>query len=170
MDRTHYKKLFKAAAIQLHKEKFAERGLEIAVGLVLDSVCLKVYKKSWANPAIDPVESASRIFLSVWVNESSIANQRICYNIHALKLRQLKGYKIQSRQFAEVFRASFKGFEANWPNVSVDFGPQTLLEGWVNFEVDSIESKVAKLANDFLEIENLIDATLAKFEAQVAMV
>ena len=53
--------------------------------------------------------------------------------------------------------------------MSVDFGAQTLMEGWVNFEVDSIESKVAKLANDFLEIENLIDATLAKFEAQVAM-
>jgi hypothetical protein len=170
MDRTPYKKLFKAAAIQLHKEKFAERGLEIAVGVVLDSLCLKVYKKSWANPAIDPVVSASRIFFSVWVNESSIANQRICYNIHALKLRQLKGYKIQSRQFAEVFRASFKSFEANWPNVSVDFGPQTLMEGWVNFEGDNIEPKVAKLANDFLEIENLIDTTLAKFEVQVAMV
>jgi hypothetical protein len=170
MDRTHYKKLFRAAATKLDKEKFTEKGLEIAVDVVLDSVCLKVYKKSWANPAVDPVVSASRIFFSVWVNESSIANQRICYNIHALKLRQLKGYKIQSRQFAEVFRVSFKSFEANWPNVSVDFGPQTLMEGWVNFEVDSIESKVAKLANDFLEIENLIDATLAKFEVQVAMV
>jgi hypothetical protein len=98
--------------------------------VILDSVFLKLYKNAWATPLQDPLTAESRIFFSIWMNDAAIEEQRIYYNIHAFKLRHLKGYAIQSRKFADTFRDSFKVHAYNWPNVRVAFGPLTLMEGW----------------------------------------
>lgn len=82
------------------------------------------------------------------------------YNIHALKLRQLTGYSIKSRDFAEAFRSRFKPFENKWPNVSVDFGPLTLMQGWVSIDIENPENEIAGLAHQFLEIQFIIDELL----------
>lgn len=87
---------------------------------------------------------------------------KLMYNIHALKLRQLKGYSITSRQFADDFRKAFKPFEKRWPNVSTSFGPLTLMEGWVKLDAASLADDVLKLARQFLEIDHLIDELLEK--------
>jgi hypothetical protein len=164
LDFKNYLDKFQKAADQLNKNLLHKKQIEVAVGVVLNSVFLKLYKKSWANSFQNPLTAESRIFFSVWINDSAIKEQKIYYNIHALKLRQLKGYLIQSRKFADAFRDSFKEFEHTWQNVSVNFGPLTLMEGWIKIDLENFAGEILKLAEDFLEIEHLVDNTLNKFK------
>lgn len=164
MNTSFYLKEFQKAADKLDKKLLNEKGIEVAVAVVLDSVCLKLYKKSWANELQDPLTAETRIFFSIWVNDAAIDALRISYNIHAFKLRHFKGYAIQSRQFADAFRENFKAFEAHWPNVSVKYGPLTLMEGWIKPDQNNLQHEVLSLANNFLEIEHLVDDTLLKFK------
>jgi len=160
MDSTHYLEIYKIAAGQLDKNLLVEKKIAVATGIVLESVFLKLYKTAWANKTHDPLTSPSRIFFSVWINDKAIKENKLLYNIHALKLRQLKGYSITSRDFAAAFRGKFKRFEKGWPNVSTDFGPLTLMEGWVKLNEATIQHDIGKLAKQFLEIEHLIDELL----------
>ncbi|MEI9944432.1 MAG: hypothetical protein WDN26_09475 [Chitinophagaceae bacterium] len=125
---------------------------------------MKLYKKSWTSSSQDPLNAESRIFFSTWVNDASLEEQKIFYNIHALKLRKLNGYSIQSRKFADDFRNSFKEFEHNWKNLSTKFGPLTLFEGWIKINPENFQKEILKLVNNFLEIDQLIDNTLFKFK------
>jgi hypothetical protein len=163
MDFKNYLHAFQKTADQLDKIRLKEKRIEVAVGIVLNSVFLKLYKKSWANEVQDPLTSEARIFFSVWVNDSTIKDKKLFYNIHALKLRKLKGYRIESGKFATTFRTQFRNFEHQWENVSVDFGPLTLMEGWLKVDLESFQNQVSGLANNFLEIEHLVDETLAVF-------
>lgn len=165
MDTLYYLKAFQMAADQLDQKLLAERGLETAVVTFgEDCVVLKLYKRSWANQFQDPLTAESRIFFSVWISDSAIKEQKLLYNIHALKLRKLKGYSIESRKFAAIFRADFKVFEHQWGNVRVDYGPLTLMEGWLKIDQENLQDQILKLANHFFEIAHLIDGTLAHFK------
>jgi len=156
---------FQKVADQLDKKLLTQKEIETSVVIFgKDCVVLKLYKKSWANQTEDPLTSPSRIFFSIWISDSTIKEQKILYNIHALKLRHLKGYSIQSKKFAETFRNSFKIFEPKWENVRVNFGPLTLMEGWTKIDSETFQNDIFKLANDFLEIEYLIDDTLIRFK------
>jgi hypothetical protein len=163
MDYEFYLSKFRKSADQLDKKRLNEKQLEIFVGVVLNSVGLKLYKKEWSSDKIDPVNSRSRIFFSIWVNDDTLIENKILYNIHAFKLRELKGYSITSREFAINFRKDFEKHRGNWENVSVKFGPLTLMEGWKNFDVNNLENSIVTLSNNFLEIEYLIDKTLEAF-------
>jgi len=155
---------FQVAANSVNKKTLNKKQLEIAVGIYKRSVFLKLYKKQWCNKTEDPLTAASRIFFSIWINEAIIDEQKIFYNIHALKLRQLKGYAITSRDFAERFRKQFKPFMQQWPNVSVHFGPLTLMQGYVNATHENMEQEITTLASNFFTIDDLIDNTLVKFK------
>lgn len=163
MDLKQYIKLFREAAGEVNKNVLREKQIELAVGEVLDSVFLKLYKKSWANSPGNPLTTETRIFFSVWVNEKTLREQKIYYNIHALKLRKLKGYAIESRKFAAVFRACFEKYRDEWPNVMVDLGPLTLMEGWIEPDSEKVPEQVTLLANNFLKIAHLIDEALVQF-------
>lgn len=163
MDTSLYLEKFQKAADQLNKLLLDKKGIEVAVGVVLDSVFLKLYKKSWASPGEDPLTAESRIFFSIWINDTAIEKQKIMYNIHALKLRHLKAHAIESRKFADIFRADFKVFEHKWPNVSVKFGPLTLMEGWLKTDLIEFQNEILALANNFLSIVHLVDDTLVRF-------
>jgi hypothetical protein len=164
MDTTFYLKTFRNAADKIDQSVMNRKQLEVATGLYGDSVFLKLYKQSWASPSQDPLTAKSRIFFSIWINDSAIAEQKLLYNIHALKLRQLKGYSIASRKFAENFRGRFSEFEQQWPNVSLNYGPLTLMQGWIETDPEKMQGEITALANNFLELEPLIDQTLAKFK------
>jgi len=164
MDTPFYLESFQKIVDQLDLKLFDEKSIEVSVGIYLDSVVLKLYKKSWTNNPQEPLTAESRIFFSLWVSDSTIAKQKIMYNIHALKLRELKGYKIQSRKFAETFREDFKEYEQEWQNVSVNHGPLTLMEGSIKLDLENFQEEVLKLANNFLKIEHLIDQTLNRFK------
>jgi len=155
---------FEEAADKLNKKLLHKKNIEVSVGIRMDSPCLKLYKKAWASPAQDPVTAESRIFFSVWTNKQIINDQKLFYNIHAFKLRKLPGYKIESRKFADTFRAGFQDFKDQWQNVSIKFGPLTLMEGWLKIDPENFQAEIAELANKFLETAYLIDEALAKFK------
>ncbi len=159
----YYEQLEKAAA-RIDKKILRQKGIELAVVNYKDSVVLKLYKRQWATPGQDPLTAGSRIFFSIWTSDSGGEVEKLLYNIHALKLRKLKAFSIQSRKFAETFRIKFKEFEHQWPNVSVDYGPLTLMEGWVKIKPDHFHQEAWKLASQFLEIEYLVDETLEFFK------
>jgi hypothetical protein len=162
VDRSFFTTGFQRATSEIDKKRLAEKKLKVWIGKFLQCDVLKIYKESWTNPSKDPVTSPSRIFFSIWVDPAN--EQKLFYNIHALKLRQLKGYKIESRKFAETFRKEFKGFSHNWENVSINFGPLTLMQGFVALKPENFQTEVLRLSNNFLEIEHLIDKTLAAFK------
>lgn len=164
MDFEHYLDKFRKSAESLDKTNLNRKGLEISVGVVMESVYLKLYKREWTNDLNNPLNAEARIFFSIWVNEKTIQEKKIFYNIHALKLRKLKGYSILSREFADCFRKKFKKYQDNWINVSVKFGPLTLMEGWTEFEEENLEKSVLQFAENFIEIEDLIDQTLEEYE------
>ena len=113
---------------------------------------------------INPLNAEAKIFFSIWVFDKTILQNRILCNIHAFKLRKLKGYSISSREFAERYRQSFEDFKNNWENVNVNLGPLTLMEGWKEFNTENLESIIVTTANDFLAIDHLIDNTMKAFE------
>ncbi len=123
---------------------------------------LKLQKTGWTNDDMQTVPNKSGIFFSIWMDDDACQKNRVKYNIHALKLRQLRGYKMTSRNFAQEFRHRFAGVQRHWPNVSVDFGPLTLMEGWIDTAARTFEHDAMKLMNRFEEISPIIDELLAK--------
>lgn len=163
MDLALYRKKFQKAADQLDKKTINRKRIDVSVDVVQDAVCLRLYKTAWTNNFQNPMASESKIFFSVWLNDATSKEQKVRYNIHAFKLRQLNGYAIESNNFAEEFRKRFDS-GAHWPNVSTAFGPQTLMEGWQKLDIENLEQQITDLANHFLDIENLIDEVLDTFK------
>lgn len=159
MNHPYYLDQFKNTLSLLDKRIFEQKHLELKVGIWLDSVVLKIQKKAWLNSSPTAKAFEESVFFSVWINDDTLAKKRLYYNIHALKLRELKDYRIQSRDFAENFRERLKPYMHKWPNISINYGPLTLMEGWVTI-VDHLESTVARFANNFLDIAYIIDDLL----------
>jgi hypothetical protein len=165
MDFNFYKSKFEQTLQNIPKKEFEDIGLKLSVEEILESIALKIYKPEWSNDFQSPLHSKSRIFFSVWINDKTIKEGKLYYNIHALKLRELEGYKISSRNFADKFRTQFVGHQKDWKNVSINFGPLTLMEGWLDLNLDTIQNDVSDLAQKFLKISFLIDDTLDDFKS-----
>jgi len=159
MDTGYYLSKFQNSLAGLDLDLFRQKSLDLKVGIWLDSVVLKIQNPAWLNQDSSARPFSESIFFSVWVSDEPIRESKIYYNIHALKMRELKGYKIKSRDFAQAFRERFKAHQSNWPNVSVNYGPLTLMEGWVVLD-DSIEHQINTLALKFLDIAYIIDDLL----------
>ena len=122
-------------------------------------ICLR--KDSWGRGKVG-------MTFHVWLDKDAAARNKIRYNIHALKMRQLQGYVITSRDFADDFRKHFKGFSKDWPNVRVDYGPLNLMEGWFNLHPESFERDVLALMDQFGEISPIIDRLLEERTAPLS--
>lgn len=164
MNYDFYLNLFQTAAGNLDTKRLNNTGLHVYTGIVLRSIALKIYKPEWSGNPQEPLEAKSRIFFSVWVNEKTIEENKLYYNIHALKLRELNGYKITSRDFAERFRSQFKKQHNQWPNVSTDYGPLTLMEGWKELNAHTLQSDIEELIHPFFKVYPIIDKTLAHYK------
>lgn len=150
---------FARAAVCL-RDTLEVQAIETRVGRWLESDVLKLFKRHW----IVETSPGCGVFFSVWIDGDALHRGQINYNIHALKLRDLPGHKIQSREFAAAFRTGFAAMSdaASWPNRSLDHGPQTLLEGWIPLRPDSLESDVVALAKRLVSLAPLIDTLLAE--------
>ena len=135
-------------------------GLICKQGFYTNSLVLKLQKASWTNDPMDRIRNQSGIFFSIWITEKSTAKNRANYNIHALKLRHLKGYSIASRDFAEDFRNRFASLQKPWPNVSIDYGPLTLMQGCIDIQPQSAERSILLLMKSFEHLSPLIDQLL----------
>ncbi|SEN37788.1 hypothetical protein SAMN04488505_1102 [Chitinophaga rupis] len=169
METAYYLDKFQKIANDLDQQHFSEKKLESKVGIWLHSVALKVQKRSWINASQLARPFEESIFFSVWVNDESARTGKLYYNIHALKLRQLTGYKIKSRDFATAFRMRFKAFEMKWPNVRLDLGPLTLMEGWVVLDEEHFAATVKDLTYNFSAIAFIIDELLEERKIPVEL-
>ena len=125
-----------------------------------DTAALYIAKKNWTNRFELDREKTIGIFYCVWVSPELLEEEKYAYNIHSLKLRDLPGYKLSSREFANEFRAVVKSRVASWPNISMDYGSLTLLEGRDLCNIDTFVHKVEKRISDFVEIYEEIDKLL----------
>jgi hypothetical protein len=82
-------------------------------------------------------------------------------------MRQFKGHVITSRDFASDFRKSFKAMSNSWPNIRVDYGPLTLMQGWIEFREESFERDVLGLMSQFAAVCPIIDRLLEERIAPV---
>lgn len=160
MDTDHYLHAFQKIAAELAASALSKTAVEIRVVTWEDCVVIKLLKKYWVNKMPENKPSGQGIFFSIWLSNKAIKENKILYNIHALKLRELNGYKITSREFAVAFRQKFKPFEHLWPNVSTAFGPLTLMEGWEKCNPQNTGDIIINLVNQFLKIDIIIDALL----------
>lgn len=166
MDYNFYQQEFQNALDQIPQKQFNDIGLKLSVQTVLESVVLKVYKPEWSSDPQSPLDASSRIFFSIWINDKIINEEKLYYNIHAFKLRELKGYKISSRKFAEKFRDLFTKYQKDWDHVSVEYGPLTLMQGWRELTTDNLQQDIIQLSHRFLEISPVIDESLKLFKSQ----
>ena len=153
MDNRYYLSQFNKAIALIDKGLFQPE--EVKADEWLNCIVMKIQRTQWlGNPPVQAFEQS--VFFSVWVSDESLKQDKLEYNIHALSMREIKGYRIKSRDFAEAFRKAFKPYEKAWPNVSTDFGPQTLMQGWVEYD-DSKPEMIATLATNFAQIQFIID-------------
>lgn len=160
MNHPYYEQKFIQAISQLDQELLRTKGIGIDTGSWLESVVLRLQKKHWANKPYNKPQREAAIFFSIWLSDEGLKKNRIFYNIHALKLRQLKDYKLTAREFAASFRKQFKKFEHQWPNVSTNYGPLNLMEGWLALDEENLVNDIAMLATKFLTIDFIIDDLL----------
>lgn len=145
------------------KIRFEERNsdeLTCKLGFYKNCCVLKLQRAAWTNDQMDQVENKTGIFFSIWIDDKAASRNRVNYNIHALKLRQLKGYSITSRDFASNFRDGFETTRECWPNVSVNYGPLTLMQGWIEIDPKGFEEDVLGLLERFKDMSPLIDRLL----------
>jgi hypothetical protein len=145
------------------KARFDERdtdGLMCKQGFYRHCSVLKLHKSSWTNDPMDRLQNKTGIFFSIWIDEKAASKSRANYNIHALKLRQLEGYAITSRNFADDFRHAFARKRDAWPNLSVDYGPLTLMQGWIGIDPKRFEEDTLVLLERFKPVSRLIDHLL----------
>jgi len=135
-------------------------GLRCATNEFEGCLGVRLYRDAWMS-------GKSGIFFSVWAAPDTESNGKLHYNIHALKLRQLKSYVITSRNFAEQFRKGFETIHKSWPNVGVDHGPLNLMQGWIEYREKTFEPDVLRLLRQFSEITPIIDRLLAERIAPV---
>jgi len=144
----------------MHSVLARRDGLVCKEGFYKAGSVLKLQKASWPNDPMDRVQNTSGIFFFIWMDKESVRKNRANYNIHALKLRQLEGYSITSRDFANEFRKGFASTRNTWPNVSVNYGPLTLMQGWIEVDPNSFEEGALFLMERFTHLSPLIDRLL----------
>src|SRR5579862_2513785 len=141
-------------------EAHASDGLVCKQGFYKNCFVLKLQKPFWTNDPMDRVQNESGIFFSIWIEEKAAHRCRANYNIHALKLRELKRFAIVSRDFAADFRKRFASVRTAWPNVSTDYGPLTLMERWIEFRPGTCEADILALMKRFQQLSPLVDQLL----------
>ncbi len=72
----------------------------------------------------------------------------------------MNDYTLQSREFAEAFRARFLPKKDAWPHVSLEYGPQTLMQGWVSLDSERLDKEMTALIRLFIPAAALIDELL----------
>jgi hypothetical protein len=100
------------------------------------------------------------LFFSVWVDADCEAKGVARYNLHAKKLRMIKGEKFAAREFVRAFRAQCGDRLKDWPHWSYPKGPITLFEGHIRLDAATLEAETAALIGRFAALTPLLDRVL----------
>ncbi len=121
---------------------------------------LYIAKPQWTNRFDKKREATIGIFCSIWVAPTLLKQKQFAYNIHSKNIRNLPGYTLVSKKFANDFRDLVRAQVSHWPNISLEHGPTTLLQGKDTCELDSFAEKVEERINGFVDIHQHIDNLL----------
>jgi hypothetical protein len=152
-----FKRLHAARAVEFRMR----HGLQIKSGEWLGAAVLKLLKPSWTTDPPEPLLNSNGIFFGIWIDASCVAEQRMRYNIHAKRLRFIKGPSFPAREFARSFRIAAHGELKAWPNITYPKGPITLFEGDVPLNLSTLESDASALMDRFVTLTPLVDDQLA---------
>ena len=120
---------FRAIQTEHSAHLLRDHQLVIKTGTHLNSSVLKLTKDRWTNDTHESIRNETGIFFALWVELAGKNCDTVMYNIHAFKLRKLRDHKILARDFAERFRIAVRQKVKDWPSISFDYGPLTLLQG-----------------------------------------
>jgi hypothetical protein len=134
-----------------------QHQLRCEAGDWMDSATLKLQKDTWTSSG-----TGQGIFFSVWLGEKELKARRFNYNIHSLKLGALPGHDVKPREFAMAFREKLDAHaqRSDWRNLSTDYGPQTLMQGWMPLDEVTFRPDVESLIKRFVGMHGVIDALL----------
>jgi hypothetical protein len=143
-------------------EFLARHGLHMKAGEGFGAALLKLLKPAWTTDDPEQLVNSNGIFFGIWVDAGCLAENRLRYNLHAKKLRLLKGEPFAAREFVRSFRAAAKGALADWPSATYPKGPITLFEGHVPLAVGTLKADASALLDRFARLAPLVDEALAK--------
>jgi hypothetical protein len=157
-----YLDIFSGLAAEREAEFRATHGLTIKVGHALDAAILKLLKPTWTTDGPEELLNTNGVFFGVWVDEMCVAEGRVRYNVHAKKLRFLKGDGFPAREFARAFRAEAGPLLKAWPRLTFPKGPVTLFEGDVPLNLATLKAETSALIDRFAGLAPLVDRMLAE--------
>jgi hypothetical protein len=137
----------------------AQHGLEIKTGEALGAAILKVLKPSWTTDSTGDILNTNGVFFSVWVDAECEAQSIARYNLHAKKLRFIKGEKFATREFARGFRVQAQDEVASFPNWKYPKGPITLFEGHI--DLNNLHTETEALLIKFEKLVPVLDEMLS---------
>ena len=151
-----------------HSQEFKNHyNLVIKTGTHLNSSVLKLLKDNWTLDDHTLIKNTCGVFFGLWLDHAGRHSNTVQYNIHAIKLARLGDHKIKARDFAASFRKTVKRDVKDWPAISFDFGPLTLLQGSFPLIEDQFEKACITRMSEFVKLCPIIDGLLANHQKSV---
>jgi hypothetical protein len=154
--------IFQALKAERAQEFQAQHGLSVKVGEGLGAVLLKLLKPEWTTDNPKELLNSNGLFFGVWVDAACEAQGIARYNVHAKKLRFIKGEKFAAREFVRAFRLQGQYELEGWPNWSYPKGPITLFEGHFPLDVNTLRDETSTLMDRFAKLTPMLDRLLGE--------
>ncbi len=155
-----YLDIFTAVA-NARADALGRDGLIVKAGEGLGAAILKVLKPTWTTDAPELFLNTNGLFFSIWVDQACKKQKRARFNLHAKKLRNIKGEAFAAREFARLFRGEAASVLQTWPTNVYPKGPITLFEGHVHLDPRTLEAETTTLLDRFVAMVPMIDRMLA---------
>ncbi len=155
----NYLDIFNNLKSERSAEFKAQHGLVVKCGEGLGAVILKLLKPTWTTDPAEDFLNSNGLFFGVWVDAACQTKGVARYNLHAKKLRFIKGEKFAARQFVRAFRDSADVHD--WPNVSFPKGPITLFEGHVKLDANTLRDEASALMDRFAKLAPKLEHLLS---------
>ena len=155
-----YLDIFNSVKADRETELLAQHGLAMKTGVGLGADILKVLKPSWTTDGPEELLNSNGLFFGIWVDPACEAAGIVRYNLHAKKLRFIKGQNFAAREFARAFRAQGKDELSGWPNWSYPKGPITLFEGHLPLDAGTLHADASALVDRFAALAPFLDRLL----------
>ncbi len=133
-------------------------GLDMKTGEGLGAVIIKTLKPKWTTDPQHELLNSNGLFFSVWVDAECEAQSIARYNLHAKKLRFIRGEKFANREFVRSFRLQAQDDMKGFPNWNYPKGPITLFEG--SFPLAELKDETDKVLENFAKMTPLLERLL----------
>ena len=138
-----------------------QHGLMIKTGTGLGAAILKLLKPAWTTDGPAEILNSNGLFFGVWVDAACVAQGRARFNVHAKKLRLVKGEAFAAREFARAFRIEANEALKAWPNCSYPKGPITLFEGHFALDPATLAAETTRLMDRFAALTPMLDRMIS---------